>query len=106
MTEHRQHGRHQHEHDEQAYRLIAHGLGQRQADKAEESGPAHLLDHDHHAEQEDDRRPVDTAARGLSAAAGIPEGSLHEILDSQNAPGGRRAVQTQQKDDDDHRQRG
>ena len=70
-------------------------LGQRQADKAEESGSGHCFHHDHHTGEEDDCGPVDTAVFCCAVSGGIPELTVDQVPDRDHVPDDLGAVHTQ-----------
>ena len=61
--------------------MIVRGFGQRQAQPAEEPGFAEPFDHDHHAGDEENGRPVDAGARTLRCA--VPEVGAEERAEIQ-----------------------
>ena len=86
VDEHRQKRRERHKADEQRHRAVVYELGKRQAQPAEKARLAEALDHDHHAGDKQDRRPVDASGALLTCA--VPECALEKRAEVERLPNG------------------
>ena len=96
VHEHGQQGREGHECHQDQGGLKADLLGQPQTDPVKETGLAHLLCQDHHAQQEEDGTPVDARIKFGDAHVGKPEGKVKKAVHTEGLPKGGEAPHQQE----------